>query len=367
MALNKYVELMELTVRMLRNRQISFRKVSTAVRNGWAAMLRRPVAGGAPSAVIIEPVNFCNLKCAGCGCAMCGQIRKAETLSFDRFCRIFDDVKDDLLFLVLEIAGEPFLNKELLAMVDHAFKQRVPTITSTNADFETGPDWGEQVVQSRLDTLIVSISGHDNASHAQYHRKGRFDRVIGNLRKVSEARRRLRAANPVLIVRFIETELNRSSVAVVRRQYREWGADKLDVRPTAVDQFTFRPSQDGTVQIRIRGELEMCYPNFCPNLYFIPAVLVDGSVMPCCFVFLFPPVLGNALTGGGLRAVWNNQQYQEMRRQVALNRMRIPACTACGGGLGYQGANWNRSARFEISTPYHKGAGRPPNGGSASS
>ena len=359
MGLNKYLELCSLGYRLFRNGQLTFRKLATLTANGYAAALRRPTAGRSPSALILEPINTCNLRCTGCGFALSGalsgKVYPTASLTLESFKTIIDDVKDDLLFLVLENGGEPFLNPRLLEMVRYAYDQHVPTITSTNGDFPTGEAWGERIVTSGLDTLIVSISGHDNESHQLYHQRGHFDRVMANLMKITAAKRTLSSRHPEIVLRFIQTRQNVASVDIVRRAYKEWGVDKFDVRRTETHQFVYTKATDGKVDIKIHGGETKVYPNFCSNLYFIPDVLVDGTIYPCCFTYLFPPSLGNVLSDGGIKSVWNGTKYRGLREAMKKNRMAIPSCTACEGGLGYQGENWNRPLKFEISTPYLKG------------
>jgi len=354
MKLNNYIELIKLSIRLFKNGQVSLKKIVNFLHNGYSSIFRMAKAGKLPSAIIIEPVNYCNIRCTGCGFELCGQIQKKQKLSMECFVKIFDEVKDYIFFLVLENGGEPFLNRDLLRMIKYAYDNKVPTITSTNADFKTGDRWGEEVIESYLDTLIVSVSGHDNESHSIYHKNGNFNRVMGSAKKIISAKRKLRKSHPDLILRFIQTKDNKESVNIIERQYRDLGFDKLDVRKTATEHLIYKRSPDDKVKILTVGGDNTIYPNFCADLYFIPDVLVDGTVAPCCFTYLFPPNMGNVFDDHGMKNVWNNNNYAEMRKKVANNRMNIPACSVCNGSFGYSGENWNRSSKIEIYTPYHK-------------
>lgn len=353
MKINKYIELASLFLRLLKNKQINAKKIINLFENFASLLFRTKRAGKMPSAIIIEPVNYCNLKCRGCGFAMCGQVYDRQKMSVEKFKTVFDEVKEYIFFLVLENGGEPFLNKDLLKMVKYAYDCRVPTITSTNADFKTGDNWGEKIVDSCLDTLIISISGHNNETHGDYHKNGNFNRVMENVKKIVEAKNRLNSNSPELILRFIETKNNEFSVGFVKNKFKKWGFNKIDVRKTNTEQFLFKRSLNNEIKIAVVGEGKKIYPNFCADLYFIPDILVDGTVFPCCFTYLFPPKIGNVFQDGGMKKIWNNANYKKMRMSVLNNRMGIPACSVCNGSFGYSGDNWNRPQKFKIYTPYH--------------
>ena len=72
--------------------------------------------------------------------------------------------------------GEPFLNPDILPMVRYARKNRIGTTISSNLNLvNRGEEFLEEVVESGLDHLTVSIDGTTQDVYEAYRKGGRLE------------------------------------------------------------------------------------------------------------------------------------------------------------------------------------------------
>jgi len=74
-----------------------------------------------PHTAWIEPTNVCNLKCIMCPNSVIPQ-NNPGFMSMDLYKKIIDEGKNHFTSIVLCLAGEPFLHKQLPEMVAYAKK-----------------------------------------------------------------------------------------------------------------------------------------------------------------------------------------------------------------------------------------------------
>ncbi|MFA6215756.1 MAG: hypothetical protein WC768_04260, partial [Patescibacteria group bacterium] len=65
---------------------------------------------------IIEPINFCNIRCVACPWHTVMR-REKKSLSFDDFMIIFGKIKKDAKNITFYQMGEPLLNNDLFRMI----------------------------------------------------------------------------------------------------------------------------------------------------------------------------------------------------------------------------------------------------------
>ena len=105
--------------------------------------------------MMVEPSNFCNLKCPLCPSGNGQMTRERGNMGLAEFKRLVDDVGDHLVLLMLWNQGEPFINKDLLAMIRYARDRRIVVMTSTNGHFVRTREQARQVVDSGLTADLI--------------------------------------------------------------------------------------------------------------------------------------------------------------------------------------------------------------------
>jgi MoaA/NifB/PqqE/SkfB family radical SAM enzyme len=82
--------------------------------------MRRVHLKSYPYLLIIDPCNFCNLKCPLCPTGNGDLGRPQKMLSLEHFKRYFDPVAPYLFEAYMHSWGESMLNKEVFEMIDYA-------------------------------------------------------------------------------------------------------------------------------------------------------------------------------------------------------------------------------------------------------
>src|SRR6185437_13071150 len=92
----------------------------------------------------------------------------------------------------------------------------------TNLNF-LHPDALDALIRYRFRSLTVSIDGASPETYAQYRRKGDFEHVIANIRRINEEKRRHQTGYPILTWQFIVFGHNEHEIDAARKLAAELG------------------------------------------------------------------------------------------------------------------------------------------------
>lgn len=303
------------------------------------AFLRIPRAPYGPAALWVEPVNYCNLRCAGCWVPAKQAHVEHVAMPLEDYKRHVDSVKDSLMFLILQMSGEPFLHPDIFKMIRYAADNRIAVWTSTNGSYKTPEDWGEQVVASGLDTLYISISGATQDNYGKYHRCGNLDNVRENVRKINAAKERTGSKTPRLAFRALLTPENRHELPDIRKMAE---AMRVDLHPRYVNTdyvYEGTPRRTPTPEeIEITAKHEpQSLKNHCHGLWVAPALTSDQRLLPCCYDWLYPPTMAALREKGAtVRDGWSSPEFNAFRREILKNRAQFSSCRYCDNSLGFK-------------------------------
>ena len=316
----------------------NFSKVMASMGVSWAT--RKPVVWGQPFMLMVEPTNYCNLKCPLCPSGNGQMTRARGKMGLDDFKALIDRVGDKLFLLMLWNQGEPFLNRCFTQMVQYAHAKRIPTLTSTNGHFVRTAVEAREVVESGLDEIIVSLDGVDQQTYAQYRVGGRIEKVFDCVRLLSEEREKLGRRTPVINLQFIVFKHNEHDLAEAERIACEVGADKFLVKTAQVysdgDAADFLPRQEefrryaavSADRLAVKGQPR----RGCKVLWYSSMVNWSGNVTPCCFDKNGAADLGDAFNGDTFDEIWRGRAYMDFRSTILRDRTTVPMCNNCSEG-----------------------------------
>ncbi len=304
-------------------------------------LIRRPVVWGLPPIVMVEPTNICNLKCPMCPAIVGKRVLHKGQLSLPHFKALMDEIGPFVFQVQFWNQGEPFINKAFLDMVRYAKTKGVMTITSTNGHFIPTDEKAEEVVQSGLDQIIFSMDGTNQETYEKYRVGGDFKLVIESLRRLSEARIRLKSKRPLIELQFIVFKHNQDEIDEIIRLAKEFKLDRLSFKTAMVytteQAETFLSDDQKEAVYRLeqdKVERKNGVPNWCNRLWLNSTVNWDGTVVPCCFDvdsdYIFDTLFEN---GASFRTIWKNAAYQRFRRQVITDRSAVEMCNNCTEGM----------------------------------
>lgn len=125
---------------------------------------QRLQAGTHPNKVIMNVTYRCNNRCTFCAVGTRTQLDG----SFEKQRATLEDYREKGVDLVDFDGGEPTMYEHLIPLIQHAVKigYRAVNVTS-NGRMCTYEDYAKRLVRSGLSTLLFSVHGHDQKTHAQ--------------------------------------------------------------------------------------------------------------------------------------------------------------------------------------------------------
>lgn len=302
-----------------------------------------------PTFVSVEPANFCQLHCPECPVGKANRAeeradrtsaRRRERLSVDDFVRVLGQVQSTAHTMQFYFQGEPLLNRHLPTMIAMAHNVGLYTIVSTNAQSLTR-SMAQQLVQSGLNRIIVSIDGFSQESYASYRVGGDLHRALSGLRFLREAKEQY-GSRICIELQVLRLRSNEHEWQWIRRHYRQLGASRLVFKtaqlsdyqhghvlmPTDLRYSRYRRVADGSYQLH-RSWIQRHWHNApCYRLWSGCVITTSGQLLPCCYDKSANYVFGNLLSDS-LSSIWHSKKANDFRQQVLCHRNRLPICREC--------------------------------------
>lgn len=332
-----------------------------------APPLPAPVTGRMPLPRFaqIEPMASCNLACRMCTVPQ----REAGTdvtqgaLALADFARWLDQLPG-LRELQLQGLGEPMLNRDFFAMIELATARGIRVTSNSNLTLLT-PARARRCVTSGLAELSVSLDGATAATYESIRLRGRFDRFVRNLARLTAARAAARSATPHVRLVLVLMRQNLDELPALVRLAAEQGADAVLVQRLAhpldeptlpkryipvrsfIDTAQLRPSDEARAAgifaearalaaalgvalhlPRLRDEAAPPATGRCTwpsdGLY----LTARGEMLPCCMVGTPDRAQFGSVADAPVETVWNGGAAQAFRAALA-GPEPPPVCRSC--------------------------------------
>lgn len=292
---------------------------------------------GFPYIIIIDPINFCNLKCPLCPTGLREKEISRERISLPAFKSFVDQFKAYAYEVILHNWGEPFMNKEILSMIRYCSDQNIGTNLSSNMNVM--PFSGEDVVKSGLEYLIISLDGTDQETYQVYRKGGDIQKVLFNLKAVTSAKKKLKSRTPVIEWQFIVMKHNQHQVDAAKKFSRELDIDLLRFIPVGLP-FDARNKKELAREwypdITLKNGKSYVEDRFlqkklqggCFYLYRSATVTAAGKLAPCCVVWKDGDEFGD-MTAENFCDIWNNDFYKSARSLFSKQQKPDNAKTTC--------------------------------------
>lgn len=322
-------------------------KWANLVRAEYERKMRRTHVTSYPYLLIIDPCNYCNLRCPLCPTGLSNLGRPQAMLSFEHFRKYFDPFAPHIFEAYLHNWGESLLNKQVYKMIDYAQGRNVGTNLSSNFVKIDSTDI-DNILDCGLEYLVISLDGTSQEAYSQYRIGGNYERVIENLSELLRrraAKGRKGARLPVIEWQFIVMKQNEHQIGEAEALAKKLGVDLLRFIPVGMP-FEFRNRKEVadkwypvTVEGRQKSDHEEQQfgqadkPSPCFYLYRSMVVNPDGGVSPCCVVYKQNRDFADLNVADiNLREVWNNPKYVSARSLYSpakLDERKPTVCDAC--------------------------------------
>lgn len=314
---------------------VNWARSAVELRRGTSEVRARPLK------LTIDTTNVCQLRCPLCPTGLQVHDRPNGHASLEMLQRLLDELAHDLFFIDFFNWGEPLLNTHLEDFIRLASARNVICTVSTNLSLPLSDERIDRLISSGLREMIVSLDGASQETYGQYRRRGNFDLVCSNMRRIAEAKRRLGLTSPLISWQFLVFAFNEHEIEKAQRLAVELGADRILVRPAFLDVDRFPMSDDDKARIaawKPKNELYQIetltapaaakHHSRCGWHYTSAAVNWDGSVAPCCTTFEQRHDFGTIADGSSYMEVVNNRAFRAVRDRFA-GRLQTPVAEVC--------------------------------------
>ena len=318
-------------------RLANFFAVLSSMGSSW--LLRFPIVWGRPFMLMVEPTNFCNLKCPLCPSGNGQMLRPRGTMELGDFEKLVDELGDEVFMMMMWNQGEPYINKCFNQMVRYALDAGIFTFTSTNGHFVRNDEQAQAIVESGLDEIIVSLDGVDQETYEKYRVGGQIERVFDGVRRLVKAKETLRSLTPLINLQFIVMKHNEGDLAEAEALAQGLQVDKFLVKTAQVysaddaeeflpEEERFRRYKENDGELLVKGQPT----RGCKVLWYSSMVNWNGAVAPCCFDKDVDFEMGQAFKDGSFDEIWQGRAYMNFRQKILADRNAVDMCRNCSEG-----------------------------------
>ncbi len=296
-----------------------------------------------PYILIIDPCNYCNLRCPLCPTGVKDLGREQSMMSFESFKKYFDPLSPYLFEAYMHNWGESLLNKDSYKMIEYASNKNVGTNLSSNLA-TLNSEGIDNLLDCGLEYLVVSLDGTSQEAYGQYRVRGSYERVMHNMSEIIR-RRNLRGQKiPVVEWQFIVMKQNEHQVSDAQKIADKMGVDVMRFIPVGMP-YDFKNRKelaDKWFPEKVKGKVESTHeeqkygqdsrPSPCFYLYRSMVVNADGGVSPCCEVYREKNDFVNLNSSEiNVRQLWNSPVYQSARSLFSSKVLEDHVRSVCDG------------------------------------
>lgn len=317
-----------------------------------------------PVCLYLEVTNRCNLLCETCP-------RTFETLeppadmSWALFSRIVDQVPD-VARVVLHGVGEPMLVKDLPRMVRYLKDRGTYVLFNTNGTLMQ-PRRFQELIDTGLDELRVSLDAADRASYRRVRGKDFFDRIVRDVGKFVAFQKATGAATPRVSLWLTGLKETVDQLPTFVRLAAEMGVTEVHLQRLVFDEAgygmaradlsLFESTQaaeaaaiaeaeaigrslgvtldaSGATEpgINLKRQEDRAWAT-CRRPWSLMYVTAHGRALPCCIAPFSVRGYSNYTLGDAtqatLREIWNGAAYRDFRTSLLSDVPPAP-CRNCG-------------------------------------
>lgn len=298
-----------------------------------------------PYVLGVDTGNICNLKCPLCPTGLDSKTIKRGMLKFETFKKIIDEIGSSLRELNLFNWGEPFLNKDLIMMINYVrnINKKVKITTSTNLNYLTD-DLAKDLIQSGLDKLLVSLDAATSQTYLIYRRGGDFELVLKNLRRLVELKKSYPESKLKIILNYIVFRHNEHEIEKAKELAKSLGLEiRIGKMRTEMETEITKPIEESIDKYKdwipankeysaydLETKKRLKKIKICKKPWREVELNWDGTITPCCYIYDIGKYGFGNIEQSSFKKIWNNKLYVAARRAILGKKSDIETiCHIC--------------------------------------
>lgn len=299
----------------------SFSYIPVKLRQYYYYRLLRSIAF--PETIHVESTNICNANCVVCPREKLS--RKTGIMDNDLYDRIVDECanRKEVKEFHLNGFGECLLDKNLIRKIAYAKKKGIKkTYFVTNASL-LNESIAEGLINSKLDSLKISIYGMGKDSYEKIHRGLNFAETTKNILSLINLRKKMHSRSPQLRIQFLPLSDNLEE----KKEYYKFWSEKIDAGCNdKVEEFSVHNWVDGRDYNTLQNSAKK---KSCGIPFLCIQILWNGDVALCCYDFNGVTKAGS-IKESSIFDIWNGALYRRIRQVHHLGNFKeLPFCDKC--------------------------------------
>ena len=264
--------------------------------------------------IYIEITNICNLNCSFCSKVN----RKKEYMSLNNFKEILNKIKDYTDYIYLHVKGEPLLNPNVIDMIKLCEEYNIKVNLTTNGTLF--PQLVEQLKECK-NLNKINFSLHSENNYTDY-----CENIFKSVDKLPDT---VTAIYRLWTLK--DNELDEKATNIVNKIS---GYYHLSAETVEKIKSENNVKINSTIYVDKDNEFEWPEENnyisdgYCFALKTQIAILVDGTVVPCCLDSDGKINLGN-IYKEDLDAIINSKRYQSLKKSFQDRHPCEKLCMSC--------------------------------------
>jgi radical SAM protein with 4Fe4S-binding SPASM domain len=278
--------------------------------------------------IYVEITSVCNLACSFCPPTE----RKAGFIRTDAFEHILEEIRPHTKYIYLHVKGEPLMHPKIDELLDTAHARGFKVNITTNGTLigKAGPKILGKPALRQMNFSLHSFDGNESAGDREAYLRD----ILSFVRKASKYQVifsfRLWNLTPDNLTN-LQRQRNRETLGILER---EFGLD-YKIEEKVVPGSGVKVAD----HVYINQDIEFEWPSlhapenegigFCHGLRTQAAILVDGTVVPCCLDGEGVISLGNVFRSSFSEIIESERArrlYDGFSRRQAVEEL----CRKCG-------------------------------------
>ncbi len=228
--------------------------------------------------IYIEITNICNLNCSFCP----DTGRAPEFMGEELFSRILDEIKDSSEYIYFHVKGEPLLHPQLERFLDISSEKGFHVSIATNGTLigKTGKKLIDKPALRQMSFSLHSLEGETDSVIIEKYLDDIFNFAIESVKRTK------------MFIEFKLWNLNCVTESEANKIIFSLMAERLNLPVNFYDGISSGKGVRISDRIFLSRGSEFLWPDldspdnnpngYCYGLKRQAAILVDGTVVPCC-------------------------------------------------------------------------------------
>lgn len=260
-----------------------------------------------PYVLLIDPSNYCNLRCKFCPTGHDTLIQKSNrclaVLDFELYKKIINDTHDfddEIKVLRLYKEGEPLVNKNFSQMVEYAKRYgNINRIDTTTNGVLFNKELNRKIIASGIDQINISVNGVSAEQIYQHTgRKIDFESYVNNLIDLCKHKEQC-----TIYIKSIEDLLSKEEQQKFFDLFGQY-ADRIFLEKLSPAWPNFTLEEHGYYYQKIGNYgQEVEDRQVCPYIFYTLVINSDGTMTTCVGDWKHEQILGDCKVDS-LKKLW---------------------------------------------------------------